>query len=258
MAIGRAASATASRAVRLTEGVGQRRFVAQQRGEISQSHGASRLPSGSPPRSDGSVSPAKFPWTCPVTRLLVRIVSLLPSATEILFELGLGDDVVGVTFECDFPVAAALEADRVDLGAAGGADAGRDRRRGQAADGRRRGPLPPRRGAFADLDPTLVVTQDLCAVCAIDVTEVDDALQWLGCRADVRDARPVDARRRPRVGAHRRRGHRHGDRAAAIVAPAAISWPRSRPPSRARPVGRRWCWSGPTRRSRPATGCPTS
>ena len=33
----------------------------------------------------------------------MRIVSLLPSATEILFELGLGDDVVGVTFECDFP-----------------------------------------------------------------------------------------------------------------------------------------------------------
>ena len=36
----------------------------------------------------------------------VRIVSLLPSATEILFELGLGDEIVGVTFECDFPAAA--------------------------------------------------------------------------------------------------------------------------------------------------------
>ena len=41
------------------------------------------------------------------------------------------------------------------------------------------------RGAFADLDPTLVVTQDLCAVCAVDVSAVDDALQWLGCRASV-------------------------------------------------------------------------
>src|SRR4029077_19728470 len=41
------------------------------------------------------------------------------------------------------------------------------------------------RGAFAELAPTLVVTQDLCAVCAIDVREVDDALRWLGCRADV-------------------------------------------------------------------------
>ncbi|MGH8999357.1 MAG: cobalamin-binding protein, partial [Acidimicrobiia bacterium] len=33
----------------------------------------------------------------------MRIVSLLPSATEILFAVGAGDDVVGVTFECDFP-----------------------------------------------------------------------------------------------------------------------------------------------------------
>ena len=34
---------------------------------------------------------------------VVRIVSLLPSTTEILFALGAGDDVVGVTFECDTP-----------------------------------------------------------------------------------------------------------------------------------------------------------
>ena len=36
----------------------------------------------------------------------MRIVSLLPSTTEILFDLGAGDDVVGVTFECDHPVEA--------------------------------------------------------------------------------------------------------------------------------------------------------
>ena len=36
----------------------------------------------------------------------MRIVSLLPSATEILFALGAGDDVVGVTFECDYPLQA--------------------------------------------------------------------------------------------------------------------------------------------------------
>jgi iron complex transport system substrate-binding protein len=39
--------------------------------------------------------------------------------------------------------------------------------------------------ALASLDPTLVVTQDLCAVCAVDVTAVDDALAHLGCRAEV-------------------------------------------------------------------------
>ena len=33
----------------------------------------------------------------------MRIVSLVPSATEMLFALGLGDDLVGVTHECDYP-----------------------------------------------------------------------------------------------------------------------------------------------------------
>lgn len=36
----------------------------------------------------------------------MRIVSLLPSTTEILFALGAGDQVVGVTFECDYPAEA--------------------------------------------------------------------------------------------------------------------------------------------------------
>ena len=36
----------------------------------------------------------------------MRIVSLVPHATELLFALGLGDDVVAVTHECDFPTAA--------------------------------------------------------------------------------------------------------------------------------------------------------
>ena len=40
-------------------------------------------------------------------------------------------------------------------------------------------------GALAELDADLVVTQDLCAVCAVDVSRVDDALDYLGCRAEV-------------------------------------------------------------------------
>ena len=39
----------------------------------------------------------------------VRIVSLLPSATEIVYALGLGDVLVGVTFECDEPARARVE-----------------------------------------------------------------------------------------------------------------------------------------------------
>jgi iron complex transport system substrate-binding protein len=121
----------------------------------------------------------------------VRIVSLLPSATEILFELGLGDDVVGVTFECDFPPAARAKRivstsalpDGLD---AAGIDAVVKERIAAGEDLYRLD-----RGAFADLDPDLVVTQDLCAVCAVDVSEVDEALAYLGCRADVLTLDPM-------------------------------------------------------------------
>jgi iron complex transport system substrate-binding protein len=40
-------------------------------------------------------------------------------------------------------------------------------------------------GALRDLDPEMIVTQDLCAVCAVDVANVDAALDHLGCRAQV-------------------------------------------------------------------------
>ena len=40
-------------------------------------------------------------------------------------------------------------------------------------------------GAFRDLDPDLVVTQDLCAVCAVDVANVEDAIEYLGCGASI-------------------------------------------------------------------------
>lgn len=46
-------------------------------------------------------------------------------------------------------------------------------------------------GALADADPDLVLTQDLCAVCAVDVSEVTDALDHLGCRARVLTLDPM-------------------------------------------------------------------
>jgi iron complex transport system substrate-binding protein len=116
---------------------------------------------------------------------LVRIVSLLPSTTEILFALGAGDDVVGVTFECDHPVEArtrrivstsampeGLTPAAIDAFVADAVARGEDLYRLDA-------------GALTDLDADLVVTQDLCAVCAIDVATVDEALAHLGCRAEV-------------------------------------------------------------------------
>ena len=115
----------------------------------------------------------------------MRIVSLIPSAPEILFAVGAGEDVVGVTFECDFPPAArerrvvstsampdGLTPQEIDDFVGAALAAGEDLYRLDA-------------GALAELDADLVVTQDLCAVCAIDVSTVDDALAHLGCRADV-------------------------------------------------------------------------
>lgn len=115
----------------------------------------------------------------------MRIVSLLPSTTEILFALGAGDDVVGVTFECDTPAEArtrrivssttlpeGLSPREIDDAVTAAVAAGEDLYRLDA-------------GALADLDADLVVTQDLCAVCAIDVGAVDDALAHLGCSAQV-------------------------------------------------------------------------
>jgi iron complex transport system substrate-binding protein len=115
----------------------------------------------------------------------MRIVSLLPSATEMLFALGAGDDVVGVTFECDTPAEArertivstsalpeGLAPAEIDAAVTARLAAGEDLYHLDA-------------GALAALDADLVVTQDLCAVCAVDVSVVDDALAFLGCRADV-------------------------------------------------------------------------
>lgn len=115
----------------------------------------------------------------------MRIVSLLPSTTEILFDLGAGADVVGVTFECDHPVQA-RERTIVSTSAMpeGLSPAAID---AFVADAMRRGEdlYHLDEGALAGLDADLVVTQDLCAVCAVDVSVVDDALAHLGCTAEV-------------------------------------------------------------------------
>lgn len=121
----------------------------------------------------------------------MRIVSLLPSTTEILFGLGAGDDVVGVTFECDYPEHArerrivstsampdGLGSAEIDAWVSAAMSRGDDLYHLDA-------------GALADLDADLVVTQDLCAVCAVDVSVVDDALAHLGCTADVLTIDPV-------------------------------------------------------------------
>jgi iron complex transport system substrate-binding protein len=121
----------------------------------------------------------------------VRIVSLLPSATEILFAVGAGADVVGVTFECDFPDEARgrriVSNTTLPEGLTPGEIDAAVRARLAAGDDL----YTLDEGALRSLDPDLVVTQDLCAVCAVDIKEVDAALEHLGCRAEVLTLDPM-------------------------------------------------------------------
>jgi iron complex transport system substrate-binding protein len=116
----------------------------------------------------------------------VRLVSLLPSATEIVYALGLDAELVGVTFECDEPPSA-----RVDKAVVvGGRDTSGmspreidDYVKAQLAAGADLYTLHA--DALANLDPELILTQDLCRVCAVPSGQVSEALSYLGCHADV-------------------------------------------------------------------------
>jgi iron complex transport system substrate-binding protein len=115
----------------------------------------------------------------------VRIVSLLPSTTEILFAIGAGDDVVGVTFECDFPPEARTRRVVSTSAMPEGLTPAAIDEFVVSAMARGDDLYHLDEGALAGLDADLVVTQDLCAVCAVDVSVVDDALAHLGCTAEV-------------------------------------------------------------------------
>ncbi|MGN6814574.1 MAG: cobalamin-binding protein [Solirubrobacterales bacterium] len=102
----------------------------------------------------------------------MRIASLVPSATEMLFALGLGESVVGVTHECDWPPAAAelphLTATVLPAGlSAGEIDAAVKE---VVGEGRALYSLDEER--LAELAPDLIVTQAVCEVCAVSYDDV--------------------------------------------------------------------------------------
>jgi iron complex transport system substrate-binding protein len=115
----------------------------------------------------------------------MRIASLVPSATEALFSLGLGDQVVAVTHECDHPpealvlprltrsvIPAGLEPREVDA-------------RVRELTGRGEALYELDEATLAELAPDLIVTQALCAVCAVSYDDVRVVSERLDSRPEV-------------------------------------------------------------------------
>jgi iron complex transport system substrate-binding protein len=110
----------------------------------------------------------------------MRICSLLPGATEIAFALGVGDQVVGVTHECDYPPAArdkpvvvksAIDSKRMSA-------AEIDRKVGELLEAGR-GLYHLDEQALIAAHPDIILTQGLCEVCALDYDEVVKAASLL-------------------------------------------------------------------------------
>jgi iron complex transport system substrate-binding protein len=141
----------------------------------------------------------------------MRIVSLLPSATETLFALGLGEEVVGVSHECDFPPQAKTK--RVVIHSRlphNAAPAEIDRLvREYVARGESLYSVDAQ--ALRELAPDLIVTQDLCQVCAASPDDLATALAGMADPPEVLTLNPQDLGDVWRdilwIGEETRRGH---------------------------------------------------
>jgi len=109
----------------------------------------------------------------------MKIVSLLPSATEIVYALGLGDQLAAVTHECDYPPEAALKPVITRSILPHGLSSG-------AIDGAVRGQLDESHSLYAidpvllaEIQPDLILTQQLCDVCAVSYNDVTSAVRAL-------------------------------------------------------------------------------
>lgn len=110
----------------------------------------------------------------------MNIISLLPSTTEIVYALGLGEQLKGVTHECDFPEEAKSKPHITSNALPGGEHSGAeiDRLvRERVLNGQSIYDLD--RGLLAQIEPDLILTQELCEVCAVaydDVVAVAETL----------------------------------------------------------------------------------
>ncbi len=122
----------------------------------------------------------------------MRIVSLLPSATEICFALGLGDELVGRTHECDYPPEALdIPVLTFDVGAVAGATSREinDRVAASVHGGESIYRLDIE--ALAAADPDLILTQELCTVCAVSYRDVAQAVREAGTQSEIVSLEPT-------------------------------------------------------------------
>ena len=112
----------------------------------------------------------------------MKIVSLLPSATEIVYALGLGDSLIGVTDECDYPPDAVTKPVVSRSAIPQGRPLGS--REIDAAVRERMDAEQPLYVLDTDRlrreQPDVILTQDLCRVCAVPAGHVEEALASLG------------------------------------------------------------------------------
>jgi len=122
----------------------------------------------------------------------MRIVSLLPSATEIVCALGLRDELVAVTHECDWPPDV-RELPAVTRSVHDLTDASGGRIHRLVADSIHGGSslYALDEEALTAADPDLIITQELCRVCAVSYREVTDAVRAIDADITVVSLEPT-------------------------------------------------------------------
>jgi iron complex transport system substrate-binding protein len=115
----------------------------------------------------------------------VRIASLVPSATEMLYALGLGDQVVAVTHECDYPAEAASKPHLTRTVIPEGLSAAEIDAEVRRVTGEGRHLYELDRDALAELEVDLIVTQAVCEVCAVSYDDVRAEAARLPTHPDV-------------------------------------------------------------------------
>lgn len=121
----------------------------------------------------------------------MRIYSFIPSATEIVYALGLGESLCGVTHECDYPPDARLKpvAVRSQLDTSSLAQAEIDARVVESTT-HGHGLYSIDRELLRDNPPDVVITQELCDVCSVSLRDVLSTLSELSKSCNVVSLRP--------------------------------------------------------------------